>query len=97
MSQDNQLSPFAALSYKEQQDRWLEWRSRQLDYHTVAAPNPTEDIVPDEHPEPELPPLKLPQLRSPAPTRHKELDQVWARHQQALKRAGTFHSVISKD
>ena len=94
MNQENQLSPFAALSYKEQQDRWLEWRSRQLDYRAVSAPVSKPETMPDEMPTPELPPIQLPQLRDTAPTHHRELDQVWARHQQALKRAGAFHSLI---
>ena len=94
MNQENSLSPFAALSYKEQQDRWLEWRSRQLDYRAIPSPMPAEAPSPAEPCEPELPPIPLPQLRDAAPTRHRELDQVWARHQQALKRAGAFHSLI---
>ena len=30
-------SPFSALTYQEQQDRWLEWRSRQLDYQPTSV------------------------------------------------------------
>ena len=93
------LSPFAALSYKEQQDRWMEWRSRQLDYRSASAAE-TEKIPPEPEdilPEAELPPLKLPNMRNSAPTRHRELDQVWARHQQAMRRAGAFHAITSSD
>ena len=93
MSPENQLSPFAALSYKEQQDRWLEWRSRQLDYRAVSAPVPEEESPFSDEPTPELPTIQLPRLHSVAPTRHRELDQLWARHKQALRHAGTFHSL----
>ena len=38
MNQDQPTaqSPFSALSYQEQQNRWLEWRSRQLDYRPAG-------------------------------------------------------------
>ena len=76
-------SPFSALTYQEQQDRWLEWRSRQLDYRPV----------PEEAPEdaPALPPEPRP--FPAAPGRRRELDQVISRHAQALKRAGSFQSL----
>lgn len=102
MNQEKQAvpSPFSALTYQEQQDRWLEWRSRQLDYRPVSSTPPADfeknaDLSgPAEE---DLPPIRLPNLRAPAPTRHRELDQVWARHQQAMRRAGTFHPVKGND
>ena len=30
MSQEKSASPFSEMTYQEQQDKWLEWRSRQL-------------------------------------------------------------------
>lgn len=94
MSQNKNTSssPFAAMSYQEQQDRWLEWRSRQLDYRPAGKPQEDQPIpYPSEDTnETTLPPVILPNLRQVAPTRHKELDKVLARHHQAAKRAGHF-------
>lgn len=88
MHQEKQeSSPFAALSYEEQQRRWMAWRSRQLDYQP-ARESPVEEAgAPSEAP------LRLPQLRDPAPTQHRELDQVLQRHRQALRRAGAFQPI----
>lgn len=82
-------SPFAAMSYQEQQDRWMEWRSRQLDYRPVDEPRETGQLPP---PEKELPPLTLPNFRAAAPTRHGELDKVLERHAMAKKRIGQYQS-----
>ncbi|MBE5783190.1 MAG: hypothetical protein E7329_07760 [Clostridiales bacterium] len=83
-------SPFAALSYQEQQDRWMEWRSRQLEYRTVETEEEKikEDVT--------LPPLKLPNMRMAEPTRHGELDKVLLRHRQAFKHAGNFQPTAQK-
>lgn len=93
MSQEKSVggSPFAAMTYQEQQDRWLEWRSRQLDYQP-AEREPEAEVAafPETQREEPLPPLTLPFVRQAAPTRHRELDRVLARHTQAAKRAGNF-------
>lgn len=96
MKKENQeASPFAALTYQEQQDRWLEWRSRQLDYRPAPAQDaPPESPVPPERPAP--PTLQLPYFRQAAPTRHKELDRVLLRHAQAAKRTGAFQATAPK-
>ena len=93
MSQEKSAgaSPFAAMTYQEQQDRWLEWRSRQLDYQP-AEKEPQPEAAGKAEPEESLPPLTLPFVRQAAPTRHRELDRVLARHTQAAKRAGNFQS-----
>lgn len=86
-------SPFAALTYQEQQDRWLEWRSRQLDFRpapTEETPPPSPPRSPLERPAP--PTLQLPYFRQAAPTRHMELDRVLSRHAQASKRTGAFQT-----
>ncbi len=36
-------SPFAALTWQEQQDKWLAWRSRQLDYQAASAEEPRRE------------------------------------------------------
>ena len=82
-------SPFAALSYQEQQDRWMEWRSRQLEYHAA------DEMGQDAQEEKVIPPLKIPNMRIGEPTRHRELDKVLMRHQQAFRHAGQFHAMQS--
>ena len=88
-----QESPFAALSYQEQQARWLEWRSRQLDYRPVEPdPSPIEKGTAEEA-VPVPPSQHLPGV-SPRPyAQRRELNQVLSRHAQAAKKAGAFHSV----
>ena len=93
MNQDQHASasPFSALSYQEQQDRWLEWRSRQLNYQPADA----ESAVPPASPippAPSAPRLRLPNMPIAAPVQHQQLDQVLNRHAQARKRAGAFQS-----
>ncbi|MBR3107434.1 MAG: hypothetical protein IKH30_09665 [Clostridia bacterium] len=91
-------SPFAALTWQEQQDQWLAWRSRQLDFQQAGSQQPAQ-----EKPRASVqgtdtrgentdggPRLHLPNMRIAAPTRHQELDQVINRHRQALKNAGAF-------
>ena len=48
-------SPFAALTFAQQQDRWREWRSRQLDYQDT----------PLERPAPAAPAAPVPPAESP--------------------------------
>ncbi len=74
------VSPFAALSFSQQQDKWREWRSRQLEYKSAV-----EETPPREAPGQEVTPPPRPQ-----PTRHRELDKVLSRHQMAVRRAGAF-------
>ena len=83
-------SPFSALTYQEQQDRWLEWRSRQLDYQPAnvkQAPAPRETQK-----EEGLPRMRLPNMRIAAPVRHRELDEVISRHRKALRQASAFQA-----
>ena len=108
MSDIQNTSPFAALTYAEQQDRWREWRSRQLDYKNAeelppvelplseqAKPPAPRAAAPAEPPSSraeELPLAPRPVL-SPAPTRHKQLDSLTARHKDAAKRAANWQPV----
>ncbi len=90
MEQDKApASPFSALTYQEQQDRWLEWRSRQLRYQPTAAAAPARPQARDQN---GLPPLKTPNMRIAAPARHRELDEVIARHRRALRQSGAFQT-----
>lgn len=83
-------SPFSALTYQEQQDRWLEWRSRQLDYQPAGA---RQVPAPTEKPKEEgLPRMRMPNMRIAAPVRHRELDEVLSRHRQAMRQAGAFQT-----
>ena len=84
-------SPFSALTYQEQQDRWLEWRSRQLDYQPAnGKQNPETRPIPSR--EDGLPRMRLPNMRIAAPVRHRELDEVISRHRKALRQAGAFQT-----
>lgn len=83
------VSPFSALSYQEQQARWLEWRSRQLDYRP-AGKGEIKAEAPAVPVRDGLPPLRLPNMRIASPVRHRELDEVMNRHRQAMKQAGSF-------
>ncbi len=85
-------SPFSALTYQEQQDQWLAWRSKQLDYQPVSNEPGKQETSRPSVPQAEMPRLRLPNMRIAAPTRHQELDQVINRHRQALKQAGAFQT-----
>ena len=91
MDQDkaSAASPFSALTYQEQQDRWLEWRSRQLDYRPAAAGQPQETSALKGG---DAPQMRLPNMRIAAPVRHRELDEVLTRHRHAMQRAGVFQA-----
>lgn len=83
-------SPFSALTYQEQQDRWLEWRSRQLDYRPAAGKRTLETAA--EPPSAGAPRMRLPNMRISSPVRRRELDEVISRHRQALRQAGAFQT-----
>lgn len=92
MSPDqNNASPFAALSYQEQQDRWLEWRSRQMDFREESLPEETQKKPADT----EMPPVRLPNFQESAPVRHQNLDAVLSRHARAEKRLSAFQATGS--
>ena len=90
--QGERVSPFAASTYREQQDRWLEWRSRQLDFRPAGAYQ--EEITQEK--EVSNPSSSGPVMQHPAPTRHRELDKVWERHKQAAGRTGQFMQVSNR-
>ncbi len=92
MDQDkaSAASPFSALTYQEQQDRWLEWRSRQLDYQPATARRSPETDAVQKDGGPHQ--MRMPNMRIAAPVRHRELDVVISRHRQAMRRAGAFQT-----
>ncbi len=92
MSDTPNTSPFAALTYQEQQDRWREWRSRQLIYRSADDLPPVELPASEELPAPAPRPPVV-----PAPTRHRQLDSVLLKHQSAMKRASTWHSASARE
>ena len=102
MEKTETKSPFAALTWQEQQDRWLAWRSRQLDYRPAEKETPAEKPrakpVAENRSEAQRyeaegrPRLRLPNMMIAATTRHQELDEVINRHRKALKQAAAFQS-----
>lgn len=82
--QDRSQSPFAALSFSEQQEMWRQWRAQKLEYHPVAPKAPPE-------PEPVPPPPPTPPAPQPyQPPSHKNLDRVHARISAAAAHAKHF-------
>lgn len=84
----NDSSPFAEKSWQEQQDKWREWRSMQLEYRQTEE---KAEIQKEDTSHKEPLPVK------PAPTRHRELDRVLSRHKAAVNRAGAFRQAPSGD
>lgn len=102
MSEDRNSSPFSALTYAEQQDRWREWRSRQLDYQSAESLPPVElpraqEPAPAENAEnadAATAPLAVPRpTAAPAPTRHRQLDALAAKHKNARRAAVNWRPV----
>lgn len=73
-------SPFAELSFSEQQEMWRVWRAQPLEYKeiTVKAPEPEVIPPPPAPPQPYMPPS------------HHNLDRVHARISAAAAKAGAF-------
>ena len=82
-------SPFAALSFSEQQEQWRIFRAQHLDFQEV--------------PPKQEPPRPVPAVpRAPAYTRsaapqHSNLDRVRAQLAAASRRAGSFQNITSKE
>lgn len=91
-NQNREASPFAALTFQEQQDRWRAWRSRQLEFKKAAD----ETSLPPEREEEPAQGFREKPL-PPSPVRHGQLDRVLNRHQMALKKAGKFTITSEKN
>lgn len=72
-------SPFAELSFSEQQERWRVFRAQALAFQPVAQP--------EEQPEPA--PVTTRMQKFPPPS-HKNLDRVRARIGSAVQRTSSF-------
>ena len=83
-------SPFAALSFSEQQEQWRIFRAQHLDFQQVAE---QEDFA--------APALHLPRAGHNPPLyeapRHSNLDRVRAQLTAASRRAGAFQPVTPAD
>lgn len=77
-------SPFAELSFTEQQEQWRMFRAQHLDFQP-AAPEP---------PLPQRP--RLPAYMQENESQHHNLDRVRAQLNQAARRAGAFQPVTSR-
>ena len=92
MKNQKGTSPFSALTFEEQQQKWLLWRSQQLDYQEASmdtAPNIAQAPSPIQLPDP----VMLPQ-EHPNTYRHSQLDSIYSRHRQAFARTGVWQSTV---
>lgn len=80
---DSAKSPFAELSFSEQQEQWRVFRSQHLDF---------QQVPPAAASRPKMPAY----MRENAP-QHHNLDRVRAQLAQASRRAGAFKTVTSKE
>lgn len=85
MSQ-SELSPFAQLSYSEQQEQWRVFRARHLDFQQVEPEPPASPAAP-----------RMPSIPRDAAPRHANLDRVRAQLAAASRRAGAFQNVTSRE
>lgn len=85
MASQNQ-SPFAALSFSEQQEQWRQFRAQHLEYQEVAPPPQAAAPLPR--------PAARAVYQENAP-RHHNLDRVRAQLNNAARRAGSFQSTTS--
>ena len=80
-------SPFAALSFSEQQEQWRIFRAQHLDFQEVS---PQQELT-RQQPTPTRTPAYM---QNNAP-RHYNLDRVQAQLSAASRRAGAFQPVTS--
>ena len=79
MSNPNSVSPFAALSRQEQQEKWLAWQSQRLNVRD-AQQAPIDVISAKKE---ALPPLKLPAAESQEAPEVKQEPEAPATRQPA--------------
>lgn len=105
--EEKNSSPFSALSFQEQQERWLAWRSQHLTFEPLDS-HLTNDAAPVSVSESEnrnvgKPVSKNAESKSEVSSnqgnpasqgpaiRHGELDRLNARHQSAAKNAVNWY------
>ncbi len=82
--QDNRArSPFAELSFSQQQEMWRIWRAKPLDYQEIKPAEPVSAPVIEK-------PSQPAPIQPFAPPSHKNLDRVHARISAAAANAGAF-------
>ena len=92
MKNSKDSSPFSALTFEEQQHRWLMWRSQQLEYKQA----PIEEKMPTSP----LPPIPIPDLRlqdrpMQPQNRHAQLDRVYLKHKQASQNSLNWQNAVN--
>ncbi len=91
---DPKKSPFAELSFSEQQEQWRIFRARNLDFQRVPSPEPPRPQPAAAPAEKRIP--SAPVFR-PEPPRHANLDRVRSRLNAAARRTGAFQTVTSRE
>ena len=81
---DSNPSPFAALSFSEQQEQWRVFRAQRLDFQEVP---PRRELT-----APPAAPARAQAYAQPAPGHHN-LDRVRAQLAAASRKAGAFQPV----
>lgn len=86
---DSKKSPFAELSFSQQQEQWRSFRAEKLNYQSVSKPQPPA-------PKPcacasSRPPMRpMPAFDAP---QHANLDRIHARISAAARHTGAFQPV----
>ena len=83
---DPTASPFAALSFSEQQEQWRIFRAQHLDF---------QEVTPEPAPQQPAPPRRMPAYAQNNAPQHHNLDRVRAQLAAASRRAGAFQAVKS--
>ena len=84
----NEGSPFAALTFQEQQEKWRAWRSGHMEYREADLERTVEKEPNAGRAAPAA--ESAPLLKNAAGTRHQQLDAVLRRHEQARNHTGAF-------
>ena len=85
---DPTASPFAALSFSEQQEQWRIFRAQHLDF---------QEVTPEPAPQQPAPPRRMPAYAQNNAPQHHNLDRVRAQLAAASRRAGSYQSITSKE
>ena len=83
---DSTASPFAALSFSEQQEQWRIFRAQHLDF---------QEVTPEPALQQPAPPRRMPAYAQNNAPQHHNLDRVRAQLAAASRRAGAFQAVKS--